>query len=129
MGARASRRRHDGRRIRKMRRQMGLVTRGFEELADVMTLFGDAVMQAVSSFSELAAQYEVIDLGMPGWIAVRDRQNGGVIVAVDPALPYPTHSGVEAVRSAATASLEMRGYDATLVYIDELQDYDTINPG
>lgn len=104
MGARASRRRHEGRRIRKMRRQLGLVTRSFEEMADTMAAFGDAVMKAMSSVAEAAARFEVVDLGTPGLVAVRDRRDGTVAVGVDPGVPYPTQSGVEDGTEALSAA-------------------------
>lgn len=87
-----------------MRRQLGLVTRSFEEMADAMALFGNAVMSAISTISEAVARFEVIDLGIPGVIAVQDRHDGTYTFGVDPGSPYPTRSGVEDGREAHSAA-------------------------
>lgn len=101
---------------------MGLITRGFEEMTAAMTLFNDAVMEAISSFSEIFARYEVVEVGIPGWIGVRDKRDGSVIVSVDPALPHPTQSGVEALRSPQSVPGERQGLEASYAWVDETHD-------
>lgn len=100
MGARASRRRHEGRRIRKTKRQWGSLTAAAEKFTETMSALSDVVVKAATQFSELATRYEVVDLGIPGTIAVRDTREGTVTLGVDPASPYPTQSEVEDGRGA-----------------------------
>lgn len=134
MGARASRRRHEGRRIRKAHRGTGPQLEDFGKVADAaataLSLFGEAFSRVGEAIKTIQATYEVIDLGIPGLIAVRDRRDGTVTVGVDPALPYPTQSGVEALRSAATASAEMRGFeiDVSTIIVDEIADFPLCAP-
>lgn len=97
MGARASRRRHEGRRIRKQRRILGSTERKIDEVAEGFTAFGKAAEKAAQGMTSM---FTVFSLGILGVIAARDERDGSVTLAVDPAPPYPTQSGVEGGREA-----------------------------
>lgn len=68
-----------------------------DEVAEGFTALGKAAEKAAQ---DMAAMFTVFDWGIPGVIAARDERDGSVILAVDPAPPYPTQSGVEARREA-----------------------------
>lgn len=97
MGARASRRRHEGRRIRKQRRILGSTERKIDEVAEGLTAFGKAAEKAARGMTSM---FRAFSLGIPGVIAARDERDGSVTLAVDPAPPHPTQSGVEDGREA-----------------------------
>lgn len=72
----------------------------------------DAIAQgfvAIGKAAEVAAErmgnlFTIFPGRIPGVIMARDERDGSVILAVDPALPYPTRSGVEDGREALSAS-------------------------
>lgn len=93
MGARASRRRHEGRRIRKNRRAWRSAIRRFDE------------MQAASRRASLALYRftEVLTTSL-GSIAVAQKPDGSTTIGFDPGTIDPSQTGVEAVRSTHSAA-------------------------
>ncbi|QWY80128.1 hypothetical protein SEA_STRAWBERRYJAMM_48 [Microbacterium phage StrawberryJamm] len=88
MGARASRRRHEGRRIRKNRRTWRSAIRRFDE------------MQAASRRASFALYRftEILTTSL-GSVAVAQQPDGTTLIGIDPGVGHPSQSGVEAVRS------------------------------
>ncbi|QNJ55545.1 hypothetical protein SEA_PHINKY_53 [Microbacterium phage Phinky] len=102
MGARASRRRHEGRAIRKVRRiwKGGVITGQFARAAAGFTRVGKSAERAAS---EIGALVEVLDTPS-GSIAVAQRPDGSIVLGIDPGTGSPSQAGVEAGRSAHSAS-------------------------
>ncbi|QUE25341.1 hypothetical protein SEA_FIZZLES_47 [Microbacterium phage Fizzles] len=100
MGARASRRRHEGRRIRKFRRKYGIVTPAFARVTRGMLPLGHAAKRAASSIGMLVEVWDTPS----GSIATAQRPDGTVLVGIDPGAGHPSHSGVEALRSTQEAA-------------------------
>lgn len=93
MGARASRRRHEGRAIRRDRRLWRAVTVRFRPLSA-------ATRRVTVSMTRLV---EVLDTPS-GTIAVAQRPDGGTTLGFDPRTADPSQTGVEAVRSTHSAA-------------------------
>lgn len=93
MGARASRRRHEGRRIRKFRRIWGGVSRGFLNLSI-------SASHTTKVFNRLVEVWDTPS----GSIATAQRPDGTVLVGIDPGTSHPSQTGVEAVRSTHSAA-------------------------
>lgn len=110
MGARASRRRHEGRRIRKIRRQWGCTLTALNRASDVMPALAGAMMEfgaAVARVqSKMGMLVEVWDTPS-GSIATAQRPDGTILVGIDPGVGHPSHSGVEAVRSPSVAAQQV----------------------
>lgn len=93
MGARASRRRHEGRAIRKSRRQGRRVNSSFRDL-------GAAAVKVGRAFAHLV---KVLDTPS-GSIAFAQRPDGSTVLGIDPGTGAPSQTGVEAVRSTHSAA-------------------------
>lgn len=115
MGARASRRRHEGRRIRKFRRKYGSVTAGFARVTASMLPLGRAAKRATSAMGMLVEVWDTPS----GSIATAQQPDGTVLVGIDPGSGAPSQTGVEAVRSPQEAA-QLRGPEATVAWVDEV---------
>lgn len=73
------------------------VNHKIDALAQGFVAFGEAVEKGAKAMSSM---FTIFDWGIPGVIAARDERDGSVTLAVDPAPPYPTQSGVEDGREA-----------------------------
>lgn len=102
MGARASRRRHEGRAIRKVRRiwMGGIITGQFARAAAGFTRVGKS---AERTASEMVTLVEVLDTPS-GSIAVAQRPDGSTVLGIDLGTGSPSQTGVEAGRSAHSAA-------------------------
>uniref|UniRef100_A0AAU8EFC6 Uncharacterized protein n=1 Tax=Microbacterium phage Judebell TaxID=3230835 RepID=A0AAU8EFC6_9CAUD len=100
MGARASRRRHEGRAIRKFRRKWGDVTPAFARVVKAMLPLGRAAERAAKSMVMVTEVWT-----MPsGTIAFAQQPDGTTLIGIDPGVGHPSQSGVEAVRSQQEAA-------------------------
>ncbi|UDL15420.1 hypothetical protein SEA_PEPE25_45 [Microbacterium phage Pepe25] len=100
MGARASRRRREGRRIRKFRRKYGAVTAGFARVTASMLPLGRAAKRATGAMGMLVEVWDTPS----GSIATAQQPDGSVLVGIDPGSGAPSQTGVEAVRSPQEAA-------------------------
>lgn len=71
--------------------------RKIDEVAEGFMALGKAAQKGAEAMSSM---FTIFDWGIPGVIAARDERDGSVTLAVDPAPPYPTQSGVEDGREA-----------------------------
>ncbi|AWN04668.1 hypothetical protein HOT29_gp049 [Microbacterium phage Squash] len=88
MGARASRRRHEGRAIRKQ-------LRAHRELGKRFTQVGIAAGKFARAFTYFVKVLNTTS----GSIAFAQQPDGTTLIGIDPGVGHPSQSGVEAVRS------------------------------
>lgn len=114
MGARASRRRREGRAIRKSRRIWRDIGAGFKALG-VAAAHTSKQLERFGKKVGLLYDANAAPLGRPG----------SAVLLVDPGSGAPSQMGVEAVRSTHSAAerVDARGPDFNLAWVDETVDF------